>query len=382
MKYFALIWSGVWRKRGRAILMFLQLSVAFALFGTLQGMKTGVDQAIAAARADLLLVHSRVSSADPLPLGYLEHIEQVPGIKLVTGGDGFSATYQRPTQRVGVVAFNPDKTWPSAYPNFKVSPQALEAFMKTRTGTLVSVDLAQKYGWRVGDRIPLHSSTVQTTGSTDWAFDVVGIFSSDDGVDSSKGYIVINLAYFDEARLTGRGTVGRFNVVVSDAKQAAAVADEIDRRFANSSHETRTESLHEMAQTRLQSIGDLDFVIRAVVSAVLVALLFATATMMMQSIRERTPELAVLKAVGFTGGLMFLLITAEAALLCVAAAAFGLTLATLALPLADKVMPGLSMPRIVIVMGLAYALLIALLSVTLPASRVARLRIATALADR
>ena len=280
-----------------------------------------------------------------------------------------------------MVAFNPDRTWPSAYPNFKVPSDALEAFMSIRTGTLVSIDLAQKYGWKVGDHIPLQSSTPQSNGSTDWTFDVVGIFSSDDGVDSSKGYIVINLAYFDEARQTGRGTVARYNVVVSDPKRAAAVADEIDRRFANSSHETRTESLREMAQSQLQAIGDADFVIRAIVGAVLVALLFATTTMMMQSVRERTPELAVLKAVGFTGSLLFILIAAEALIVCITAGAFGLMLATLALPLADKVMPGLSMPGVVFTVGLIAAALIALLGVTLPATRAAKLRVAPALAD-
>ena len=160
------------------------------------------------------------------------------------------------------------------------------------------------------------------------------------------------------------------------------VADEIDRRFANSSRETRTESLRELAQSELQSIGDLNFLIRAIVSATLVALLFATATMMMQSIRERTPELAVLKTVGFTDGTVFFFVLAEAMLIFIAAGAFGLALATLVFPFASKIVPGMSMPAVVVVVGLICAALVALISSTVPALLAARLKIATALAIR
>ena len=123
---------------------------------------------------------------------------------------------------------------------------------------------------------------------------------TDSDVAGGSDVILINYDYFDEARLAGKGTVNHFNVAISDPRQAVAVADAIDRRFANSSNATRTESLRELAQLQMQSIGDLDFLIRAVVAAVLVALFFATATMLMQSTRERTPEFAVLKTLGFT----------------------------------------------------------------------------------
>jgi len=160
------------------------------------------------------------------------------------------------------------------------------------------------------------------------------------------------------------------------------VADKIDRRFVNSSNETRTESLRELAESQMQSIGDLNFLIRAIVGAALVAVLFATATMMMQSTRERTPELAVLKTLGFTDCAVFLFILTEATAVCIAAAAFGLALAMLAFPLASKFVPGLSMPMIVVVVGLACAALVAVISASVPAVLAARLKIATALASR
>lgn len=380
MKFLPLVWSGIWRKPGRTVLIFLQVSVAFALFGVLQGMKTGVEHVIAETRADLLLVHGSLSLMDSLPLGLLEQIKSVPGVKVVAPVELFGATYQKPSQKVGVVAIRPDGGWLSAF-TYTIAPEYVATFRKIRTAALIRDALAKKYGWKVGDHIPLKSSIAQVNGSTDWGFDVVGTYSDSD-VGGGSDVLLVNYDYFDEARLAGKGTVSHFNVAVLDPKLAVTVADEIDRRFLNSSNETRTESLRELAQSQMQSIGDLNFLIRAIVGAVLVAVLFATATMMMQSTRERTPELAVLKTLGFTDCAVFLFILAEATVVCIAAAAFGLALAMLAFPLASKLVPGLSMPMIVVVVGLTCAALVAVISASVPAVLAARLKIATALASR
>ena len=380
MRFLPLFWSGIWRKPGRTALIFFQVSVAFALFGMLQGLKTGVDRAAGAARADLLIVHSRLSFlAASLPAGSLDQIKSVPGVELVVPVDIFGATYQKPTQGLGVVAVSLVKDWPSAF-TFTIAPEYLAAFQKLRTAALVRNELAEKYGWKIGDRIPLMSHTAQMNGATDWAFDMVGTFSDSD-VGGGRDNILINLAYLDEARFLGKGTVQHFNVAISRPAQAAAVSDEIDRRFANSSQETKTESLLELAQAQAQQIGDMNFLIRAIVGAALAALLLATASMMMQSIRERRLELAVLKAVGFTDRTVFLLILAEALLVCVAAAAFGLALATVLLPIAGIFIVGLSMPKIVIAIGLGLAIVVALISAAVPAAQAARLKVATALAN-
>jgi putative ABC transport system permease protein len=380
MRFLPLFWSGIWRKPGRTVLIFFQVSIAFALFGMLQGLKTGVDHAVGDARADLLIVHSRLSFlAESLPSGLLEQISSVPGVKLVVPVDIFGATYQKPTEGLGVVAISLVNDWPTAF-TYTIAPEYVAALQKLRTGALVRVDLANKYGWKIGDRIPLMSNTAQLSGSTDWAFDVVGTFSDSD-IGGGRYIIVVNLAYLEEARLLGKGTVQHFNVAISDPKQAVMVADEIDRRSANSSQETKTESLLELAQSQMQSIGDMNFLIRAIVGAVLVALLFATATMMIQSVRERALELAVLKAVGFTDRAVFLLILAEALVVCVAAAAFGLAVATAVLPLAARFILGLSMPKIVVAVGLGLAVVVALISSAVPAALAARLRVATSLAN-
>jgi putative ABC transport system permease protein len=288
--------------------------------------------------------------------------------------------YQNPEEGMVMVAVSPEPDWTEAF-TFNIAPRALAAFNARRTAALITEFAAEKYHWKVGDHIPLVTKTPQKDGSTTWTFDVVGTFTDDD-VAVGRYKILMHYDYYDESRATGTGTVNHFNVAVTEPNLAVPVADAIDRHFANSSHETKTESLRELAQTQVQQIGDLDFLIRAVMGAVLGALLFATATVMMQAIRERTPELAVLKTVGFSDRSVFLLVLGEAATLYVAAAGFGLALASIVFPFAGRFVFGLAMPKVTVLIGLALALAAALLSAALPAMRAARLHIVTALAQR
>jgi putative ABC transport system permease protein len=381
LKFLPLIWSGIWRKPGRTTLILLQVGVAFALFGVLQGMKTGVDEAIAKSRADVLFVAPDAFGGAPLPAAYIDRLRSIPGVKTVTFADGLLGTYQKPDQSVYVLAIEANDTWLTMAPEiFKVLPKDLEALHQTRTGALISADIAKKYGWHVGDRIPLTSTTLRNNDNGDWTFDIVGAFTAHEL--GAGGYIVANYTYLDEARKLYKGTVRNFYALVSDPTQAAAVAETIDRTFATSSSPTATASFRENAQQQMQSIGDLNFVIRSVVSAVLVALLFSTATMMMQTIRERTPELAVLKTLGFTNLAVFLLVVTEALIVCITAAVIGLAVAIMAFPFAAKFVAGLSMPMRVIEAGVVGAAFVALVSVSLPAFRAARLEIVDALAGR
>jgi len=380
MKYLPLIWSGIWRKPGRTILIFLQVAVAFSLFGVLQGLKSGVEHVVAQARADILLVHGSLGLGDAIPLAGKQQIAEVPGVRVVIPVGLFMGTYQKPDQKIGLVAVKPDKDWLSAF-TFGVAPAADADFRKIRTAALVKEQLARKYGWKVGDRIPLKTNVTQMSGSSDWAFEMVGTFTDTD-VGSPGDVIMLNYDFFDEARALQKGTVAHFNVAIDDPHRAAAVSDEIDRRFANSVNETRTDSLRELAQAELQSIGDMTFLIRAIVGVVLVALLFATATMMMQSIRERRPEFAVLKTLGFTDSALFFFVLAEAVMIFVAGAATGLALAVAAFPLVAQLIPGLSLPASVVAAGFAAAVGAAAISAAIPALLAARMPIVTALGNR
>jgi putative ABC transport system permease protein len=381
VKYLPLIWSDVWRKPGRTALIFLQVMIAFALFGVLQGLRTGTETAIANTRADVLSVRAAVRGGAALPRAVLEHLRDVPGVRYVTFVDTLQGTYQKPNQSVSVLAIDADPVWLTMMPEMmKVQKKDLDALRGSRTGVLVDPAMAKKFGWRVGDKIPLTSATLQSNGSGNWTFDIVGNFVlSGQGPPSS---IVANYAYLDEGRAQNKGTVRNFFVSISDPHQAAAISATIDHRFANSSNGTKTASLHELAQQGLQSLGDVDFLIHSIISAVLVALLFAVSTMLTQTIRERIPELAVLKTVGFSNGALFTLVVVEVCLICVVAALVGLAVAVALFPLAANVAPGLSMPLSVIGVGVIGACLVGMASAAIPAMRAAQLPIVDALAGR
>ena len=384
MKYLFLIWYGIWRKRGRTLLILFQILVAFMLFGVLQGVKSGVDAAIKSIGADVYVV-TRDTGGAPLPLAQFSRIQSVPGVKNVTRESFLIGTYQAPNQRVAAIATDVavwagDKHEESA--DFSISNGGLEAMASTRNAALLGKNLAEKYGWKVGDRIPLQSPMAKQDGSSDWQFEVVGIFDDPLPIGFSD-VMVIDYDYFNEARAAMKDTVARYIVTMTEAQQGLAVSQQIDQLFVNSPDETRTEALSDQAQAQFQQIGDLNFVVRAIVGAVMVALLFSTATMMMQSIRERTSELAVLKTIGFSDRKIFGLIQAEVAALCLFAAGLGLLAASQAVPALHRLIDvELQIPSFVLLTGLGIAVCLSLVSAAFPAWRGMRLQVADALAGR
>lgn len=380
MKYLPLIWSGMWRKRGRAILILLQVAIAFTLFGLLQGMRSGLDAAIEEIDADVFSVF-RATGDGPLPLAHFGRIQSLEGVVNVQRQSFLNGTYQNPNQNVSAIATDVpilmrDKVGASVTP-----ATAVAAMEQTRDGALVGQKLVDKYGWKVGDRVPLQTREPQQNGSRDWSFQVLGIVS-DPETWGMETVMVINWEYFNQARVERRDTVARYIVRMRDPKQALTVAQQIDALFTNSPDETRTESLSASAQNSLQAVGDLNFIVRAIVGAVMFALLFSIATMMMQSTRERTPELAVLRTLGFSDQRVFWILVLEAIALCIIGAALGLAVAARLIPLAEKFVGSLSMPWPVAAIGLAMALFVAVISAALPAWRSLRLQVAEALSGR
>lgn len=381
MKHLPLIWSGIRRRPVRTALVFLQISVAFALFGVLQGMKTGVDDAISKVRADVLYVTPAVFGGPRLPMAYINQLRSIPGVKNVTYADAIGGTYQKPSQYVVVLTIDPSKIWLALVPDaVTIRAEDLQALRNTRTGALVTADIARKYGWHVGDEIEIQSTITQRSGSRIWYFNIVGGVT--DHEPGEGGLIVANYSYLNGARAFNRDTVRNFYVVVSNPKRAAAVSERIDRTFANSPVGTRTMSLRDVAEQAMRSIGNVSFAIRWIISAVLVALAFAISTMTMQTIRERTFELALLKAIGFGPRMVLILLAVESLVVWIAGALAGLALAWIAFPLAGKYLPGLSMPIAVVEAAIGGAVLLALVSVIVPGHRAARLKVTEALAGR
>ncbi len=377
MKYLPLIWAGLFRKKSRAILMLLQIASAFLLFGLLQGVNSGVKRAIARTHADRLYVTSAVSLGDTLPISLLPRIRGVAGVKEVTPLTQFGGQYQRPGQNVLISAVDVGSLF-SILSEYRVDPAQVAALKANRTGGILGSGAAQRYGLKVGDRVTLTGPPRQD-GSNAWTFDIVGIF----GIPGDEPVrIFVNYDYVNESRFAGRDTAVAYIVLAESVARAGEVGLAIDTAFANSSHETRTQSEGDLLASQIRRIADLDFIVRGIIGAVFFGLLFATSALMMQSIRERTAELAVLKTVGYGDGLVMTLILTEAIVFCLFSAAIGLGVASLLLPRARALIGIATIPVSVILPGAACAVLLALIGSAVPAWRGLKLQVAEALADR
>jgi putative ABC transport system permease protein len=384
MKYLPLIWAGIWRKKSRAILMLLQIVSAFLLFGLLQGFNSSIKQAIAGTHSDRLYVTSSVSIGDPLPMSLLPRVQAVPGVKAVTPLLQFPGQYQKPGQGIPITAVDVDAFF-QMFPDYLVDKGALAAMQRNRTAAIIGTVVAKRFGIKVGDRLTLQSQP-RTDGSTTWVFDIVGTYSVP-AQEASAGAIIVHYDYVNEARASGRDTAILFIALAAELSRATAIGLAIDNAFANSSYETRTQSEGDLIASQIQRIVDLDFIVGGIIGAVFFGLLLATSALMMQSIRERTPELAVLKTLGFGDRLVMGLILAEAIAFCLFAAGIGLGLASLLLKLASSgggIGIGLStrVSASVVATGALFALLLALIGGSIPAWRGLRLQVADALADR
>src|SRR5579872_5152983 len=323
VKYFPLLWAGIWRKRGRTVLMALQIIAAFLLFGLLQGLNSGIEQVIAKTHSDRLYVASNVSMGDSLPISMLAKIRSVPGVLAAIPRSDFGGNYAKPNQFVPVVATDA-ATFSRIYDDVKISSGAVAKLGTTRDGAIAGVAVMQRYGWKVGDRVVLQTAIPRVDGSRDWAFEIVGTYDVTDDPAANTNSMIANFDYLNEARFTGRDRSDLYVARIASPADAAKMSLAIDNTFANSDHETRTQSEGDLVESQLQQAVDLNFIVRGIIGAVFFALLLATGALLMQSIRERETELGVLKAVGFSDALVMTLILCESISLCVVAAACGL----------------------------------------------------------
>jgi putative ABC transport system permease protein len=381
MKYFVLIWAGLWRKRMRTILTLLSIAVAFVLYGILDSVTASFDDVIAQMSDTRLRTMSRVNIIEPLPVSLTQQIQTVDGVLSVAHYTIFFGYYQDPSNGVGIGAVS-GESFLNAFSDLELPQEQREAFLRTRTGALVGEQLAEEHGWSLGDRIGVTSRRfAQSDGSFDWTFEVAGIYSFG---DLPANEIWVNYDYFDEARTSGNGTVNLIFEQIDDPARAARIGEDVDRLFLNSSNETQTQSEQEWIRAQINQIGDIEFFVNAIIGAVLFTLLFLTSNTMMQSVRERVPELAVLKTYGFSDAAVIALVCAEALILCVVAAGLGLAVASAIFPKVFAMMnaPALPMPWSIVAFGLGLAVLLALVSAATPAWRVRRLNLVDALAGR
>jgi putative ABC transport system permease protein len=386
MKYFPLVWATLWRKKTRTIFTLLSVVVAFLLFGVLET----VDYAFShpsggASGADKLVTMNKYSITLPLPFADMQQIRSVPGVEEVTWLTWFGGYYQESKNFVFALPIDIDTYFNLHKDEFIVSDAQMRAFRDTRTGGLANTALMKKFGWKVGDKVPLHSTIwTQKSGSLDWTFDIVGTFDAKDPTQASQqaSSFLFHYELFDEGRSFGKGNVGWIEERVTDPSQASVVANRIDALFANSPDETKTQPAKDFAMAFIKQLGDVGFVLRAILGAVFFTLLFLTGNTMMQSVRERVPEFGVLKTLGFGDAAVLGLVLAESLLLCVAAALVGLALSFAAIPIVRMGLQGMELSRGALLPGIGVAVLLGVIVGLPPALRAMRLTIVDALADR
>ena len=382
MKFFQLIWSNLRRKKLRTCLTLLSVVVAFMLFGFLSAIQEALVGGVALAGADRLIVREKVSIINLLPASYEARMERIPGVDFATHQTWFGGIYQNPKNFFMQNPVEPEK-FLKMHPEFILPADEEKAWLATRTGAIVGRRTAERFGWKIGDKIPIRSTIwPQTDGSFTWTFDIVGIFNGKDkGTDTTP--LFFRYDYFDEARNFGKGQVGWYTIRVKDPSQAAEVAGRVDEEFANSPAETKTEPEGAFIQAWASQLGNIVFIVAAILSAVFFTILLVTGNTMAQAVRERTGEMGVLKAIGFTNGQVMALVLAESCLLAVIGGLAGLGLACAITPVMAQKLSGLLplffLPARALFIGLGLSIALGLVTGIIPALQAMRLRVADAL---
>jgi putative ABC transport system permease protein len=385
MRYLPLVWAGLFRRKTRTVLTLSSVFVAFLLFGLMQAVTTAFESGADSADAKRLLTTARYSIIELLPLSHLRQIEQVPGVVAVAHAEWFGAKYQNESNAFPVFAVDP-RRYLDLYPEFTIAAAERDAFGRTRTGAVAGARLVERYGWKVGQKLPISSEIhPKADGSLAWEFDLVGTIDADDpAVRANTDVVLINVAHFEEARRLGKGRTGWYIVRIDDSARARAIAADIDRRFQNSPDETKTQPEKEFAVGFAKQIGDLGALVTRILAAVFFTILIMTGNTMAQSVRERIPELAILKTLGFSDGKITALVLAEALLLLALAGGLGMLVAAGVLPGLNRAIGSRFPPLYVTadswLTGAGIVLALALAVGLPPALRASRLRIVDALA--
>ncbi|MGE5243145.1 MAG: ABC transporter permease [Betaproteobacteria bacterium] len=384
MKFFPLVWRNLLRRKIRTTFTVLSIFVAFVLFGILMTIRVAFSAGVSIAGADRLMMIDRISLINPLPLGYMSRIATTPGVEDVTHANWFGGVYQDPKNFFANMAVDPE-SWLRMYPEFRLPDDQKKAWLADRTGAIVGIDTARRFGWKVGDRIPLQGVIFRKPDGSPWEFTIDGIYTSTEpAVDKTQFFFhwdylnetLRNVAYV-------RDRVGWYVIKVRDPGQSEALAKRLDAMFANSPTETKTATEKAFVSGFASQIGDIGRIMIAISVAVLFTILLVSGNTMAQSIRERTNELAVLKTLGFADGRILRLVLAES---CVIAALGGVTglalswaLVTFAKSPVQGLLPPLYLPVRALAIGVGLAAALGLATGILPAVQASRMRIVDAL---
>jgi putative ABC transport system permease protein len=322
MKYLPLLFGNLRRKWFRTALTFASVAVAFLLFGVLKAVEFALTGTAELAGQNRLVTQHKVSLIQYLPRSYLDRIRAVGGVRIATSQDWFGGVYQDDRNQIQVIAADA-ASFVDVYSEYGTTEQK-RAWVADRTGALVGRDIAARYGWNVGDRIPMRSNIFRkSNGSDTWELTISAIYYAEDGDNSS---VYIHYDYLNEARTFGHDEIGWAVLTIDDPSRGPEISRQIDAMFANSSAETRTSSESAFLQGFANQMGNIGAIVTIVAAAVFFTMLLVTANAMAQAVRERIPEIAVLRTLGFSNALVVSLVLAEGLAITILGAALGLWL--------------------------------------------------------
>ena len=373
--FLPLVWANLKRRTGRTVFTSLSICVAFVLFGLLMAIRSAFSYGAELAGADRLMMFHKVSFSQPLPLAYWAEIAATPGVAAVTHATWFGASYRDSKTRFVQLAVD-GESFLDMNPDYRLSPEQRKAWLANRTGAIVGRGLATRFGWRLGDRVPLR----RPDGSA-WALTIDGIYdSSTEGANANQ--MLIHYAYLNERRSRNRDHVGWYLVRVADPAHAAQLAEALDARFANSAYETKTATEKAFLQAWAHQIGDIGSIMITILGTVFFTILLVAGNTTAQSIRERTSELAVLKTLGFSDGHVLSLVLLESMLVAVVSGALGLALSWLIVKRGDPtggLLPSFYLRAHDVAIGGGLVLALGFAAGALPAWQAGRLEIVDAL---
>lgn len=383
MNDFTLVRKNLFRRKLRAALMIVSILVAFAIFGVLAGFYRAFTSGEDRAAADRLVTVNKINFTQPMPVAYFNRVRAVEGVKNVTHANWFGGYYQEPKNVLIVMAINPQTYFDVYARDLDVSPEARQAFVRDRASALVGETMMRKWGWKVGDHIPIASNIFsQKNGARTWDFTIVGtIAGKTDQIDTN--FMLFQYDYFDETRSFGKDTIGWLVLQTTSLAENDRVAKTIDAMFANSSAETSTDTEKAFSKAFAAQFGNIALIVVLVVGAAFVTILMIVGNTMALTIRERTREIGVMKTLGFSGGRILRMVLGESVLLALLGGLPGLALAALFTIGLRKalagVVPAFAVTWDIALLGIALMVALGVLTGIVPALNAMRLKIATAL---
>ena len=378
MKYRGLLFANLFRKKTRLVLTLGSFAVALFLFSLLALIKQAFSAGVDVAGVDRLVVINRTAIIQPLPISYRDRILRIPGVKRVTYDNWFGGVYQDPKNAFSQFAIDVENQR-QVFHELVVPDDQWQVFLKDRQGAIVGATTAKRFGWKIGQRIPIQGTIFPGT----WEFNIDGIYTGQrSGDDQTQFWFHWDYLY-ERAKNVLQGNVGWYTVLIENPDDAVRIVKTIDDEFANSPYETHTDTEKAFATGFAKQLGNIGFLMIAIGTIVFFTLLLVTGNTMAISVRERTSELAVLKAIGYSDRSILFFVLSESLVIALFGGLLGLLLAVIATPvlatLLASMLPNLVLPASILIVGLGVALVVGVAAGLLPGIGAMRMRVVNAL---